>query len=91
MHDLLTLPKVNLHVHLENAVRPATLRELAARHEIVLPAGLGGNRWAVADFADFFVQNGAARARVLSTPRTFGAWPTSSARTRRRRAFGMQR
>src|SRR5918994_5670764 len=32
MRDLSTLPKANIHVHLENAVRPATLRELANRH-----------------------------------------------------------
>lgn len=32
------MPKVELHVHLEGAVRPATLLQLAKRHNIELPA-----------------------------------------------------
>jgi len=32
------MPKVELHVHLEGAVRPATLLQLAQRHNIELPA-----------------------------------------------------
>jgi adenosine deaminase len=65
MRSLLTLPKVNLHVHLENTVRPATLRDLAARHSIALPDALSGDRCLVANFADFFVQNAAARACLI--------------------------
>jgi adenosine deaminase len=65
MRDLSTLPKANIHVHLENAVRPATLREIASRHAIALPDHLSGDRCVVADFGDFFVQNAAARACLI--------------------------
>ena len=34
---LLRMPKVELHVHLEGAIRPATLLHLAARHDVALP------------------------------------------------------
>ena len=37
MRDLLRLPKADLHVHLEDAVRPGTLREIAASHGMPLP------------------------------------------------------
>jgi adenosine deaminase len=37
MTDLTTAPKVELHVHLEGAMRPATLLELAKRNQIELP------------------------------------------------------
>ncbi|MCO1576090.1 adenosine deaminase [Crossiella sp. SN42] len=39
MRDLRALPKAHLHVHLESTLRPATLRELAARHGVELPSG----------------------------------------------------
>src|ERR671932_97279 len=32
------MPKVELHVHLEGAIKPATLLELARRHAVELPA-----------------------------------------------------
>jgi len=32
------MPKVELHVHLEGAIQPATLLELARRHRVALPA-----------------------------------------------------
>ena len=32
------MPKVELHVHLEGAVRPETLLKLAQRHGVELPA-----------------------------------------------------
>lgn len=35
--DLATLPKAHLHVHLEGAMRPATLTELADRYGIAVP------------------------------------------------------
>ncbi|WP_035865682.1 adenosine deaminase [Cryptosporangium arvum] len=38
MRDLRVLPKAHLHVHLESAIRPGTLAELAAAHGVVVPA-----------------------------------------------------
>jgi adenosine deaminase len=35
--DLLALPKGHLHLHLEGAIRPTTLAELATRHGVPLP------------------------------------------------------
>ena len=32
------MPKVELHVHLEGSIQPATLLKLAARHDVELPA-----------------------------------------------------
>jgi adenosine deaminase len=49
VRDLLSLPKTNLHVHLEDTVRPQTLKEIAASHG--LPVGSGTS---VTDSASFF-------------------------------------
>ena len=65
MRDVVTLPKTNLHVHLENAVRSSTLRDIAARNGVALPEGLSNDRCVVTDFADFFIQNTAARACII--------------------------
>ncbi|MCG3119842.1 MAG: Aminodeoxyfutalosine deaminase [bacterium] len=48
-----TLPKVELHVHLEGAIRPETLLKLARRHHVALPADSleGLKQWYV--FRDF--------------------------------------
>ncbi len=41
MRDLTALPKAHLHVHLEGAMRPATLAEIAAGYGIEVPATRG--------------------------------------------------
>ena len=70
---LLHLPKVELHVHLEGAMRPAVLLELARRNGIDLPARdeAGLKRWF--RFTDFehFVQVYLACSRALRGPEDF--------------------
>jgi aminodeoxyfutalosine deaminase len=70
---LLRLPKIELHVHLEGAMRPAVLLELARRNGIDLPAQdeAGLKRWF--RFTDFehFVQVYLACSRALRTPEDF--------------------
>ena len=70
---LLHLPKVELHVHLEGAMRPAVLLELARRNGIELPANdeAGLKRWF--RFTDFehFVQVYLACSRALRRPEDF--------------------
>ncbi len=39
-HDLATLPKAHLHLHLTGAMRHSTLAELAREHGVALPAAL---------------------------------------------------
>jgi len=54
VRDLVGLPKAHLHVHLESAVRPGTLADLAAAHGVRLPV-------APPEFAGFgaFAEHGA--------------------------------
>jgi adenosine deaminase len=49
--DLQLLPKANLHLHLEGAMRPATLDELCARYGLERPADTRGRRFE--DFSAF--------------------------------------
>jgi adenosine deaminase len=49
VRDLLSLPKANLHVHLEDTVRPQTLKEIAASHGLQLESGTP-----ITDSASFF-------------------------------------
>jgi adenosine deaminase len=70
---LLRIPKVELHVHLEGAMRPAVLLELARRNGLDLPASdeAGLKRWF--RFTDFehFVKVYLACSRALCTPEDF--------------------
>jgi adenosine deaminase len=48
------MPKIELHVHLEGTIRPATVRELAQRHGVTLPAEMtNGAGYVYRDFAHF--------------------------------------
>jgi adenosine deaminase len=70
---LLRIPKVELHVHLEGAMRPAVLLELARRNGIDLPArdDAGLKRWF--RFKDFehFVEVYLTCSRALRSPEDF--------------------
>jgi aminodeoxyfutalosine deaminase len=70
---LLRMPKVELHVHLEGAMRPSVLIELARRNGVELPAAdeAGLKRWF--RFRDFehFVQVYLTCSRSLRAPEDF--------------------
>lgn len=70
---LVRFPKVELHVHLEGAMRPSVLMELARRNDIELPArdAAGLKRWF--RFRDFehFVQVYLTCSRALRNPEDF--------------------
>lgn len=70
MRELTALPKAHLHVHLEAAVRPSTLRELAAEHGVPLPETLLSGHHRLGGFADFFAQNELVRS-CLRRPEDF--------------------
>lgn len=70
---LLEMPKVELHVHLEGAMRPATLLELARRHRVSLPADdeAGLRDWFRFRDFDHFVQIYLTCCSVLRRPEDF--------------------
>jgi adenosine deaminase len=59
MRDLVALPKAHLHLHLEGAMRPSTLTELAHRYAIPLPSMTGYGSFAV------FIDTYTAACQVL--------------------------
>ncbi len=69
--DLLArrLPKAELHLHFEGAIRPSTLRRLAAEHTVVLP-GDPARPDALYDYIGFtkFIADMRRAASVLVSP-----------------------
>ena len=68
--DLRALPKVDLHVHLEGAMRPTTVVELAERHGVELPSGLRDGRYEFRDFRHF-IDEWVAGLMCLHEPEEF--------------------
>ncbi|HVT59487.1 MAG TPA: adenosine deaminase [Thermoanaerobaculia bacterium] len=70
---LLRMPKVELHVHLEGAMRPSVLLELARRNGLELPAGdeAGLKRWFRFRDFDHFVEIYLTCSRALRAPEDF--------------------
>jgi adenosine deaminase len=68
--DLVALPKVDLHVHLEGAMRPGTVVELADRYGVELPEGLRQGRYEFRDFRHF-IDEFVAGIRCLRAPDDF--------------------
>ncbi|HEV8088514.1 MAG TPA: adenosine deaminase [Actinomycetota bacterium] len=66
MRDLRSLPKVELHLHLEGSARPATLREFADRDGTVLPHGMGSDAWTFSGPLDF-IDNYLELCQLLAT------------------------
>jgi adenosine deaminase len=67
VRDLVSLPKIHLHVHLEGSMRPSTVVELAERYGVDLPGGLGEGRYEFRDFTHFITE-WVAGLRCLQRP-----------------------
>jgi adenosine deaminase len=66
MRDLRTLPKAHLHIHLEGAMRPSTLRDCAAELGVEVPPIRGFGSFAA--FSGMYV----AACQILTTPDALG-------------------
>jgi aminodeoxyfutalosine deaminase len=66
-------PKIELHVHLEGTVRPATLLEIARRNDYALPADTEEELAAIYDFRDFrhFIEIWVLTTNALRTAADF--------------------
>lgn len=70
MADLARLPKVHLDVHLESAIRWATLREIGAANGVPVPSGPGDGPLAFDGFRQFANHNQLVRS-CLRRPEDF--------------------
>lgn len=70
MRDLRALPKAELHIHLEGAIRVETARDLADRQGAPLPHGLGPDGWHYEGFLDF-IDNYVELCGLLGGPEDF--------------------
>jgi adenosine deaminase len=59
--DLVSLPKANLHVHLEDSIRPQTVKEIAAANGLQVPPGAP-----ITDSASFFAAVSVVRSCLLT-------------------------
>lgn len=69
----MAFPKIELHVHLEGTVRPATLLEIARRNDVSLPANSVAELERIYEFRDFphFLQVWWMTTGALRTERDF--------------------
>jgi adenosine deaminase len=70
MRDLTSLPKAELHIHLEGAMRVATIRELTLDRGLSTPPGLTPDGWRFRDFLDF-IDNYMALCSVMTDVEDF--------------------
>jgi adenosine deaminase len=70
MRDLRSLPKAELHIHLEGSMRTDLVLELADRAGVAPPSGLGEGGWRFDGFVDFIGQY-IALCALLKEPEDF--------------------
>lgn len=68
VRDLRSLPKVDLHVHLQGSVRPSTVLELAARNGVDVPPKLTPDGYATWDDFPDFIANYIRTCAAIRTP-----------------------